>query len=114
MCWRELSKSWLVGKPISCLWRVWLFSFKHPLLPSLIILCNARLFQKNLLDNIDRVNRNFLWGSTNDAKKVHWVGWHKITKPKEKRDLGIQAAKGRNQALLAKLNWRYRMEKDAL
>ena len=26
---------------------------------------------KKLIDNIDRVNRNFLWGSTEEAKKVH-------------------------------------------
>ena len=77
-----------------------------------IMQCTA--LPKKLLDNIDRVNRNFLWGSVDDAKKVHWVGWHKITKPKAEGGLGIQAAKGRNQALLAKLNWRFRMEKDAL
>ena len=69
---------------------------------------------KKLLDNIDMVNRNFLCRSMNDAKKVHWVGWHKVTKPKEEGGLGIQVAKDRNQALLAKLNWRFRMEKDAL
>lgn len=49
-----------------------------------------------------------------DTKKFHWVGWHKVTKPKAERDLGIQSAKERNQALLAKLNWRFRLEKDAL
>ena len=42
------------------------------------------------------------------------MGWHKVTKPKEKLGLVIQVTKGRNQALLAKLNWRFRMEKDAL
>nr|XP_023900980.1 uncharacterized protein LOC112012837 [Quercus suber] len=67
-----------------------------------------------LLDNIDRVNCNFLWGSSEASKRTHWVGWDKVTKPKEKGGLGIQSVKGRNQALLAKLNWRFRMEKDAL
>ena len=27
-----------------------------------------------ILDGIDLVNRNFLWGSSEAAKKVHWVG----------------------------------------
>lgn len=27
-----------------------------------------------ILDGIDRVNRNFLWGSSETSKKVHWVG----------------------------------------
>jgi len=35
-------------------------------------------------------------------------------KPKMEGGLGIQSAKGRNQALLAKLNWRLCMENDAL
>ena len=37
-----------------------------------------------------------------------------MTKPKVEGSLGIQSAKGRNQALLSKLNWRFRIEKDAL
>ena len=37
---------------------------------------------------------------------MHVIGWRKIVKPKEDRGLGIQAAKTKNTALLAKLNWR--------
>ena len=48
------------------------------------------------------------------SKKIHWVGWQKVTKPKEKGGLGLQTAKGRNTALLAKLNWRLYVEKEAL
>ena len=61
----------------------------------------------------DRVNRNFLWGSTNLAKKIHWVGWEKVTKSKEEGVSGLQTAKGRNVALLSKLNWRFHMEGEA-
>lgn len=57
---------------------------------------------------------NFLWGSSESSKKIHWVGWHKVTKPKEKGGLGLQTAKGRNISLLAKLNWRLHVEKEAL
>ena len=69
---------------------------------------------KKLLDDIDRVNHNFLWRSSESSRRIHWVGWHKVTKSKEKGGIGIQSARGRNQALLAKLNWRFQMEKDAL
>lgn len=69
---------------------------------------------KKLLDDIDRVNHNFLWRSSESSKRTHWVGWHKVTKAKEKAGLGIQSARGRNQALLAKLNWRFWMENDAV
>ncbi|KAL0011105.1 hypothetical protein SO802_006213 [Lithocarpus litseifolius] len=67
-----------------------------------------------ILDGIDRVNRNFLWGSSDTVRKMHWIGWRKVTKPKEEGGLGLQTAKGRNIALLAKLNWRLATEKEAL
>ena len=37
-----------------------------------------------------------------------------MVKSKEEGGLGLQVAKGRNNALLAKLNWRFHTEKDAL
>ena len=67
-----------------------------------------------ILDNMDRVNRNFLWGSSETMRKIHWVGWQKVTKPKGEGGLGLQEANGRNTALLAKLNWRFHTEDDAL
>ena len=37
-------------------------------------------------------------------KKMHWVDWKKVTRSKEDRGLGLQIGRGRNTALLAKLN----------
>lgn len=37
-------------------------------------------------------------------KIIHLIGWEKITKPKEEGGLGIQVAKPKKTALLAKLN----------
>lgn len=45
---------------------------------------------------------------------MHSVSWKKITKTKNERGLGLQAAKKKNTALLAKLNWRFYQEKDSL
>lgn len=42
------------------------------------------------------------------------VGWKKITKPKKEGGLGLQSAKEKILALLAKLNWRLHNEKDAI
>ena len=44
---------------------------------------------------------------------MHWVGWKKVTRPKDEGGLGLQIAKGRNTALLAKLNWRFHTEDNA-
>jgi len=41
------------------------------------------------------------------------VGRQKVTKPKEDGGLGLQSVRGRNTVLLAKLNWRYHIEKEA-
>ena len=45
---------------------------------------------------------------------MHWVNWEKVTTPKDLEGLGLQLAKGRNMALLVKLNWRFHSESDAL
>ena len=42
------------------------------------------------------------------------VGWNKIIRPKEEGGLRIQAAKFKNLALLAKLNWRLNQEKESI
>ena len=60
------------------------------------------------------MNGNFLWRSLESSKKIHWVGWQKVAKSKEEGGLGLQTAKGRNIALLAKLNWRLHVEKEAI
>ena len=80
-------------------------------IPAYIMQCN--LLPGKVLDGIDRVNRNFLWGSTEEKGKMHWVGWKKVTRAKEEGGLGLQTAKGRNTALLAKLNWRFHTEDKA-
>jgi hypothetical protein len=56
--------------------------------------------------NLDKLNRDFLWGSTDDRKKMHMVSWNKVCRPRDLGGLGLFSTKARNLALLAKLNWR--------
>ena len=56
-------------------------------IPAYVMQC-AHLPGK-ILDGLDRVNRNFLWGTLEVARKIHWVGWHKVTKPKDRGGLGL-------------------------
>lgn len=67
-----------------------------------------------LCEKLDKVNRNFLWGSTCEKRKLHLVGWNKIIKSKEEGGIGIQTSKAKNIALLGKLNWRMFHEKESL
>ena len=68
----------------------------------------------HLCEKLDKVNRNFLWGSTCEKRTLHLVGWNKIIKSKEEGGLGIQMSKAKNIAMLAKLNWRMYQEKESL
>ena len=71
-------------------------------------------FLPKILQRVDKLNRNFLWGSSETKKKVYLIGWNKVTKAKEESSMGIQAAKPKNTALLAKLNWRFHTNKSSL
>ena len=53
-----------------------------------------------------KLARDFVWGSTVDKKKMHLVGWDKVTNPISLGGLGIFDMKARNAALLVKLCWR--------
>lgn len=55
---------------------------------------------------IGRANHNFLWGSTSEKRKIHLINWNIVTLPIDQGGLGIHAARPRNLALLAKLDWK--------
>ena len=53
----------------------------------------SNLLPNKVLEGIDRVNRNFLWGSAENKRKLHWVGWKKVTRPKEEGGVGAPNSK---------------------
>ena len=72
------------------------------------------ILSSRILANLDKVRRNFLWGSTDEKKKLHMVGWSKVTKQKNRGGLGLHAARERNTTLAAKLYWRMKEENGEL
>lgn len=56
-----------------------------------------------ILRKIDRIHRNFIWGTTEVKKKMHLLSWKVVTRPKELGGLGIQRAPDKNKALHAAL-----------
>ena len=66
------------------------------------------------LDQLDKIARSFIWGSSEGNRKQHLVSWGKICKPKSEGGLGIRLAKEMNIALLAKLGWRLLNTQDGL
>lgn len=55
--------------------------------------------------SLDKMSRDFIWGSTMDYRKVHFVGWDKVTKPRKLGGLSIRRTESANKVCLAKLNW---------
>lgn len=65
-----------------------------------------------ILSSVDKLSRNFLWGSLESKKKIHLVSWKKSQR--KMVGLGVQAVKEKNIANLAKLNWHLQSESSSL
>ncbi|XP_026383886.1 uncharacterized protein LOC113279410 [Papaver somniferum] len=63
---------------------------------------------------LNQLMRRFLWDSNEDIRKMCWVSWIKICKPKKLGGLGVKDLRSTSKALKAKWIWRYAREKKAL
>ncbi|GLU11404.1 hypothetical protein SLE2022_281540 [Rubroshorea leprosula] len=66
------------------------------------------------LSQLDKITRDFLWGSDLLKRKIHMVAWDTVTLPKSLGGLGLKSAKEANLVAMAKLNWRLFSERDKL
>lgn len=66
---------------------------------------HTALLPQKVCDELDRMNRHFFWGSTDDKGKVHLIGWHHITKSRLRGGLGIRSERRCKIAMLGKLDW---------
>ena len=56
-------------------------------IPKYIMQCHK--LPAKVCEEVNKLVRNFLWGSMVDKKKMHLVGWHKVTNPTNMGRLGI-------------------------
>ena len=66
------------------------------------------------MDDLEHIIRNFWWGDEENKKKMHWLSWDKITRPKSQGGTGFRNLRVFNQALLARQAWRLLQFPDSL
>lgn len=74
----------------------------------------AAKLPSSVLEELEKLNRNFFWGDGEGQRKIHTLAWKEVCKPKEFRGLGFRRPKETNQAFLAKLAWQVQREDTAL
>ncbi|XP_070041017.1 uncharacterized protein [Nicotiana tomentosiformis] len=92
--WTTLVKSVLASIPTSAM--------QYILLPA------------KITNHIDKIQQNFLWGSTTTKRKIHLVNWEQVTLPRAYGGLGIHQSISENLALIAGLAWPFRRHPKSL
>lgn len=59
-----------------------------------------------LCHDIEALIRRFFWGQRGDSRKVLWVWWEELCKPKAQGGMGFKHLSRFNDALLTKQTWR--------
>ncbi|XP_028071512.1 uncharacterized protein LOC114273895 [Camellia sinensis] len=77
-----------------------------------IMQCNY--IPKSVTNTIDKHNRDFLWGSSSEIRRIHGVAWDTVTKPKNLGGLGIRQTCLVNAVSMAKLSWCLSREDNSL
>jgi hypothetical protein len=62
---------------------------------------------KGCLEEINKLQRKFIWGDTEGNNKYHAIRWEDVTKPKRFGGLGLRRLDTMNQACLLKLGWKF-------
>lgn len=69
---------------------------------------------ESVAKSMDKIIREFLWGSSEDKKKLYLLNWDTITQPKDLGGLGLQNTTLRNKAILSGFAWRVKHSRNSL
>ena len=68
----------------------------------------------SLCKELNSMMGNFWWGQKGRERRMAWVSWEKLCKPKSNEGMGFRDFKALNLALLAKQGWRMLENPNAL
>lgn len=64
--------------------------------------------------HINKIQRDFVWGSCAEKIKLHMLSWDNLTSPTDRGGLGLHKSDIRNRAFLASLAWRLSLNPTSL
>lgn len=56
-------------------------------------------------DEVEKLCRDFRWGTTTNSRKCHLIAWNTICRPEEEGGLGFRNLRVLNKAYMMKLGW---------
>ncbi|XP_061350360.1 uncharacterized protein LOC133295534 [Gastrolobium bilobum] len=68
----------------------------------------------SVCNEIEKLQRGFIWGDCVERKKVHLIAWNKLCKPGWVGGLGLHNLKVHNEAFLFKIAWQILNNNNAL
>ncbi|XP_071918841.1 uncharacterized protein [Coffea arabica] len=81
---------------------------KHVLSSMPVHLLSAAVIPSSLFKSIEQVCSNFLWESTAEESKFHWIRWTQLCYPVEEGGVGFRRLKDVYTAFSCKLWWSFR------
>jgi hypothetical protein len=71
-------------------------------------------FPSGLIEELSHIIRNFWWGDEENRRRMHWMSWERMARPKAQGGAGFRDLSVFNQALLARQAWRIIQHPDSL
>jgi hypothetical protein len=50
-------------------------------------------FPAGLTEELSQIIRNFWWGDEENRRRMHWMSWDKMTRPKSLEELGSETSR---------------------
>ncbi|KAM0007813.1 putative RNA-directed DNA polymerase [Helianthus debilis subsp. tardiflorus] len=67
-----------------------------------------------VIKKLEKLRKDFLWGSNPEKEKMNWVAWKSMMTPKDYGGWGFGSLRVANLSMLSKWWWRFKVEKGSL